>query len=79
MTCFTSPEQQKSRHTKQELRMCWGKGLGEVQVGAQPQCVCALGRVRLFVTLWTAAGQAPLSMGFSVLTYLRILLSVNLM
>ena len=24
----------------------------------------SLGRVRLFVTLWTAAHQAPLSMGF---------------
>ena len=30
-------------------------------------CVCAksLSRVRLFVTPWTAAHQAPLSMGFS--------------
>ena len=31
-------------------------------------CVCAvwlLSRVRLFVTPWTAARQAPLSMGFS--------------
>ena len=29
-------------------------------------CVCkSLSRVRLFVTLWTVARQAPLSMGFS--------------
>ena len=28
-------------------------------------CVCALSRVRLFATLWTAAHQALLSMGFS--------------
>ena len=28
-------------------------------------CVCALSRVRLFVTPWTVAHQAPLSMGFS--------------
>ena len=29
-------------------------------------CVClSLSRVQLFVTLWTVAGQAPLSMGFS--------------
>ena len=27
--------------------------------------VCVLSRVRLFVTPWTAAHQAPLSMGFS--------------
>ena len=27
--------------------------------------VCALSRVRIFVTLWTAAHQAPLSRGFS--------------
>ena len=28
-------------------------------------CVFALSHVRLFVTLWTAVHQAPLSMGFS--------------
>ena len=28
-------------------------------------CVCVLSHVRLFVTLWTVAHQAPLSMGFS--------------
>ena len=28
-------------------------------------CVCALSHVQLFVTLWTVAHQAPLSMGFS--------------
>ena len=28
-------------------------------------CVCVLSRVRLFVTPWTTARQAPLSMGFS--------------
>ena len=27
-------------------------------------CTCVLGRVRLFVAPWTAACQAPLSMGF---------------
>ena len=27
-------------------------------------CACVLSRVRLFVTLWTVAHQAPLSMGF---------------
>ena len=30
-----------------------------------PQCVCVLSRVRLFVTPWTVAHQAPLSMGSS--------------
>ena len=30
-----------------------------------PMCVCMLSSVRLFVTLWTVACQAPLSMGFS--------------
>ena len=36
-------------------------------------CVCAQAprRVRLFVTLWTAAPQAPLSMGFSRQEYWR--------
>ena len=28
-------------------------------------CVCMLSHVQLFVTLWTVACQAPLSMGFS--------------
>ena len=28
-------------------------------------CVCVLSHVRLFVTPWTAAGQAPLSMELS--------------
>ena len=28
-------------------------------------CACALSHVWLFATLWTEAGQAPLSMGFS--------------
>ena len=28
-------------------------------------CVCELSRARLFMTLWTVAHQAPLSMGFS--------------
>ena len=28
-------------------------------------CACVLSRVRLFVTLWTVAHQAPLSMGFT--------------
>ena len=28
-------------------------------------CVSSLSHVRLFVTLWTVAHQAPLSMGFS--------------
>ena len=28
-------------------------------------CVCVLSHARLFVTLWTVAYQAPLSMGFS--------------
>ena len=28
-------------------------------------CVCVLSRVQLFVTPWTVAHQAPLSMGFS--------------
>ena len=28
-------------------------------------CACLLSRVRLFVTTWTVAHQAPLSMGFS--------------
>ena len=28
-------------------------------------CACVLSRVRFFVILWTAAHQAPLSMGFS--------------
>ena len=27
--------------------------------------LCCFSHVRLFVTLWTVAGQAPLSMGFS--------------
>ena len=30
-----------------------------------PVCVCALSGVQLFVTLWTVALQAPLSMEFS--------------
>ena len=36
------------------------------QRALKPACVCAqsLSRVRLFVTLWTVAHQAPLSMGF---------------
>ena len=35
-------------------------------------CVCVLSRfsrVQLFVTVWTVAGQAPLSLGFSRLEY----------
>ena len=28
-------------------------------------CVCMLNHVQLFVTLWTVARQAPVSMGFS--------------
>ena len=27
-------------------------------------CACSLSRVQVFVTLWTGAHQAPLSMGF---------------
>ena len=34
-------------------------------------CVCALSHVQLFVTLWTVAHQAPLSMGFSRRKYWR--------
>ena len=40
-----------------------------VQAGIDSNTVCLsaqlLSRVRLFVTLWTVACQAPLSMGFS--------------
>ena len=32
-------------------------------------CAQSLSRVRLFVTIWTVALQAPLSMGFSRLEY----------
>ena len=32
-------------------------------------CSQTLSRVRLFVTLWTVARQAPLSMGFSMQEY----------
>ena len=28
-------------------------------------CVCVLSHIQLFVTLWTVADQAPLSVGFS--------------
>ena len=28
-------------------------------------CVCSVSRVQIFVTPWTVAHQAPLSMGFS--------------
>ena len=37
-------------------------------------CACALSHVQLFVTLWTVAHQAPLSMGFSRQEYLSGLL-----
>ena len=34
-------------------------------------CACMLSAVQLFVTLWTAVHQAPLSMGFSRQEYWR--------
>ena len=37
---------------------------GKFRWGPSPS-VCVLGCVRLFATLWTVAGQAPLSMGLS--------------
>ena len=52
------------RQNKSEL--CGGRGTDEdffilPKVGL---CVCMLSRVWLFVTLWSVARQAPLSMGF---------------
>ena len=43
------------------LHCVWGRG--QPIVGLR-FCVCVLDRVRLFVTPWTVACEAPLSMGF---------------
>ena len=42
-------------------------------------CVCtlSLSQVQLFLTLWTVAHQAPLSMGFSRKTLLRVAISFS--
>ena len=46
---------------------------GRIRTDACPGCCCCavLSRVQLFVTLWTVARQAPLSMGFSRQEYWR--------
>ena len=42
-----------------------GSPLGDPTMDDRLACVLLLSRVQLFVTPWTAARQAPLSMGFS--------------
>ena len=43
----------------------------EMVIHGQQYCYSQLSHARLFVTLWTIAHQAPLSMGFSRQEYLR--------
>ena len=47
--------------------LAWRSAFGITKFWAALTCVCAkaLSQVQLFVTLWTMAHQAPLSMGFS--------------
>ena len=56
----------------QQLRRKWTQGdlgfqaeLGSLEFNGVTVCTCVLSHVQLFVTPWTVACQAPLSMGFS--------------
>ena len=63
-TCWPREWQQR-----QQLEGCFHHPDGRCRSFAVCVCVCAgaqlLSHVQLFVTLWTVACQAPLSMGFS--------------
>ena len=56
----------RARENKDKERRSWDCGIGsETVFGVQCVCVCTLRPVRLFVTPWTVACQAPPSMEFS--------------
>ena len=60
-----SNERQKMNQAQEFLNVCPVANTHKEPVFPGTVCVCVLSHVWLFVTAWTVARQAPLSMGFS--------------